>query len=135
MEDRALTLIAPYDDYQVMAGAGTAALEAVNQLPSSARIDTVALGLLHDLEDSCLVYRFLSIAIGEMLRLATSKPCIDWPSPAWGWRGWPPFRSGRTLHPAACCRCWNNSTQAILKKSIPYSSDRVAVCHYGCERF
>lgn len=43
METRALTLIAPYDDYQVMAGAGTAALEAVNRLPASARIDTVML--------------------------------------------------------------------------------------------
>ena len=41
MRARNLLLVPPYDDYDVMAGAGTGAIEAIEQLPSSAIIDTV----------------------------------------------------------------------------------------------
>lgn len=41
MRARGLLLVPPYDDHDVMAGAGTGALEAIEQLPSSAAIDTV----------------------------------------------------------------------------------------------
>jgi threonine dehydratase len=40
MAERGLTLVPPYDDYDVMAGAGSAALEALEQLGDCARIDT-----------------------------------------------------------------------------------------------
>lgn len=39
---RGLTLVPPYDDYDVMAGAGSGALEAIEQLPSEAEIDAIA---------------------------------------------------------------------------------------------
>ena len=42
MAEHGLTLVPPYDDHEVMAGAGTGALEAVGQLPAGAHIDAVA---------------------------------------------------------------------------------------------
>jgi len=39
--DRGLTLIPPYDDYHVMAGAGTSALEAFRQLPPDSEVDAI----------------------------------------------------------------------------------------------
>ncbi|MCI3206789.1 MULTISPECIES: threonine/serine dehydratase [Pandoraea] len=40
IKERGLTLIPPYDDYDVMAGAGTGALEALEQIGDYAGIDT-----------------------------------------------------------------------------------------------
>jgi threonine dehydratase len=41
MEQRGMTFVPPYDDLDVMAGAGTAALEAFDQLPEGATVDSI----------------------------------------------------------------------------------------------